>query len=169
MDLSASVHASRGATDGLGFARAIGSIAADFATPFGGGRLDALVAGSDGGGGAFERFAIGGWPSPLADAPVLAQRIPMPALPAGFAIGTHVKTFRVSTALGPLRPYYWVATTRENFTGWRHVAGVDADYAVAAFPAFAIPAISIRGGAAYSWDDPYRHRMGVFAGVVYRP
>ena len=136
-------------TDGLGLARAIGTLTADVATPFGGGRLDATVAGSDGGGGAFERFAIGGWPSPLVDAPALSQRIPMPALPVGFAIGTHVKTLRASTALGPLRPFYWVATTRENFTEWKRVAGVDADYAVPAFPAFAIPAIASVRGAAY--------------------
>ena len=93
----------------------------------------------------------------------------MPALPAGFAIGTHVKMVRASTALGPLRPFYWVATTRENFTGWKRVAGVDAEYSVPAFPAFAIPATSFRAGAAYSWDSPFRHRVGVFGGVVYRP
>jgi hypothetical protein len=169
LDLSGGVQASHGATDGLGFARAIGSVTADVATPFGGGRIDATVAGSDGGGGYFERFAIGGWPSPLVDGPVLSQRIAMPALPAGFATGTHVKTLRASTALGPVRPYYWIATTRENFTGWARVAGVDADYAVPAFPAFAIPSTGIRAGAAYSWDTPFRHRVGAYVGVTYRP
>lgn len=169
LDLSGVVHASHGATDGLGFARAIGTVTADLATPFGGGRVDATVAGSDGGGGLFERFTIGGWPSPLVDGPALSQRISMPALPVGFNIGTHAKIVRVSSALGPLRPYYWVATTRENFTGWSRVAGVDADYAVPAFPAFAIPAIGLRAGAAYSWDTPFRHRVGVYAGVTYRP
>jgi Tol biopolymer transport system component len=168
-DVSLGVHASRGATDGLGWARAIGSLTADVATPFGGGRIDAIVAGSDGGGGAFERFAIGGSTTPLADAPVLSQRIVMPALPVGFALGTHAMTFRASTAFGPLRPFYWIGTTRENMTGWARVAGVDADYAVPAYPAFAIPAIAIRAGAAYSWDDPFRHRVGVYAGVRYNP
>jgi hypothetical protein len=168
-DLSGVVHAAHGATDGLSFARAIGTVTADVGTPFGNGRVDATVAGSDGGGGAFERFAIGGWPSPLVDGPVLSQRIPMPSLPVGFRTGTHVKIFRASTALGPLRPFYWIATTRENFTEWSRVAGVDADYAVPPFPAFAVPAISIRAGAAYSWDPPFRHRVGVYAGVTYRP
>ena len=168
-DLSLGVHASRGATDGLGWARAIGSLTADVTTPFGGGRLDATVAGSDGGGGTFERFAIGGMATPLVDAPVLSQRIVMPALPVGFALGTHVKTLRASTALGPLRPFYWVGTTRENVTGWARVAGVDAEYTVPSFPAFAIPVIGIRAGAAYSWDEPFRHRVGVYAGVTYRP
>jgi hypothetical protein len=168
-DLALGVHASRGATDGLGWARAIGSLTADIATPFGGGRLDATLGGSDGGGGIFERFAIGGSQTPLADGPVLSQRIVMPALPVGFALGTHVKTLRASAALGPVRPFYWIATTRENLTGWARVAGVDADYAVPAYPAFAVPAIGIRAGAAYSWDAPFRHRVGVYAGVVYRP
>ncbi len=169
MDLLAVVHGSRGATGGLGFARAIGTVTADLATPFGGGRVDATLAGSDGGGGLYERFAIGGWPSPLVDAPVLSQRIPVPALPTGFAIGTHAKLLRASTALGPLRPFYWVATTHENLTGWKRVAGVDADYSVPAFPAFAIPAIGLKAGAAYSWDEPFRHRVGVYIGVTYKP
>jgi hypothetical protein len=168
-DFVATAHASRGGTDELSWARAIGTVTADVATPFGGGRIEALLGGSDGGGGVFERFVIGGGPTPLVDAPALAQRIVMPALPVGFAIGTHVKTLRASTALGPVRPFYWIGTTRENLMDWARVAGVDVDYAVAAFPAFAVPAVSIRAGAAYSWDAPFRHRVGVYAGVSYRP
>ena len=169
LDLSGVLHGSRGANGGLGFARAIGTLTADLGTPFGGGRIDATIAGSDAGGGTYERFAIGGWPSPLVDAPVLSQRIPMPALPTGYAIGTHATLLRASTALGPLRPFYWVATTRENLTGWKRVAGLDADYSVAAVPAFAVPAIGLKAGAAYSWDAPFRHRVGVYVGVTYRP
>jgi len=169
LDLLGVVHASRGANGGLGFTRGLGTVTADVSTPFGGARIDATLAGSDAGGGPYERFAIGGWPSPLVDAPVLSQRIPMPALPTGFAIGTHAMVLRASTALGPVRPFYWWATTRENLTGWKRVAGVDADYSFAAFPAFAVPAIGLKAGAAYSWDDPYRHRVGVYVGVTYRP
>jgi hypothetical protein len=168
-DLSLFLHGSGGALAERRFARAIGTLTADVATPFGGGRIDATLAGSDGGGGTFEEFAIGGWPSPLVDGPVLSQRIPMPSLPAGFALGTHVTMLRASTALGPVRPFYWVATTRENFTGWKRVAGVDADASFASFPAFAVPAIGVRAGAAYSWDDPFRHRVGVYLGITYRP
>ena len=168
-DLSLAVHASRGGTDGLGWARAVGSVAADVSTPFGGGRIDATLGGSDRGGPVFERFTIGGWPSPYIDAPVLSQRISMPALPAGFDIGTKVKTVRASTALGPIRPFYWLGSTRIGMTDWARVAGVDAEYTVPSFPAFAIPAINLRGGAAYSWDEPFRHRVGVYAGITYRP
>jgi hypothetical protein len=169
LDLSGTAHGSHGATASLGFTRAIGTVTADVATPFGGGRIDATLGTSDGGGGTFERFAIGGWPSPLVDVPVLSQRIPMPALPVGFAIGEHVKIFRASTALGPARPYYWIGTTSESFSGWSRVAGVDLDYAIPALPAFVLPAVGLRAGAAYSWDEPFRHRVGVYAGVTYRP
>jgi hypothetical protein len=168
-DLALGGHGSRGATDGLGWARAIGTLSADVATPFGGGRVDATLGGSDRGGGFFERFAIGGWPTPFVDGPVLSQRIAMPALPAGFAIGRRVATLRASTALGPLRPFYWLGSTREDLDAWSRVAGVDADYALDAFPGFAIPAIAVRAGAAYSWDSPFRHRVGVYLGVTYRP
>ena len=168
-DLTLGVHASRGATDGLSWARAIGTLSTDVGTPFGGGRLDLTLGGSDRGGGIFERFAIGGWPSPFVDAPVLSQRVAMPALPAGFMVGSHLKALRASMAFGPLRPYYWLGTTRESLTGFARVAGLDAEYAVDAFPVFAIPALSVRAGAAYSWTDPFRHRVGIYAGVTYRP
>jgi hypothetical protein len=168
-DLSLGVLASRGATDGRGWARAIGTLTADIGTPYGGGRVDATLGGSDRGAGTFERFAIGGWTSPFVDAQVLSQRIAMPALPVGFRIGPQLKTLRVSGAFGPVRPYYWIGTTRESFTGFARVAGIDAEYAMPAFPVFAIPTISVRAGAAYSWDDPFRHRVGIFAGVTYRP
>jgi hypothetical protein len=169
VDFLGVVHASRGSNGGLAFTRGIGTLTADVATPVGGARIDATLAGSDAGGGPYERFALGGWPSPLVDAPVLSQRIPMPALPTGFAIGTHATVVRASTALGPVRPFYWVATTRENLTGWKRVAGIDADYSFAAFPAFAVPAIGLKAGAAYSWDAPYEHRVGVYLGVTYKP
>jgi hypothetical protein len=168
-DVTFGAVASRGGTNGLGWARAIGSLAADVATPFGGGRLDVLHGGSDGGGAAFERFAIGGWPTPLVDGPVLSQRIAMPALPTGFLMGTHFTTLRASTSFGPVRPFYWIGTTQENLTGWARVAGLDFDYTAAALPAFAIPNVNVRAGAAYSWDDPFRHRVGIYAGVTYRP
>ena len=169
LDLLGFVHGSRGANGGLGFTRGLGTLTADVSTPFGGARIDATIAGSDEGGGPYEQFAIGGWSSPLVDASVLSQRIPMPALPTGFALGTHAMVFRASTALGPVRPFYWVATTRENWTGWKRVAGVDAEYSFAAFPAFAVPAIGLKAGAAYSWDDPFRHRAGIYIGVTYKP
>ena len=168
-DLAMSVHASRGATDGLGWARAIGTLGIDVATPFGGGRVDGTLGGSDRGGGVFERFAIGGWPSPFVDPPALSHRIAMPALPAAFAVGTKVKTARVSTALGPLRPYYWLGSTSIGMTDWSRVTGVDALYTVDAFPALAVPSITIRAGAAYSWDEPFRHRVGLHLGVSYQP
>jgi hypothetical protein len=168
-DLALAIHASRGATDGLGWARAIGTVGVDVSTPFGGGRVDGTLGGSDRGGGVFERFAIGGWPSPFVDGPALSQRIAMPALPAAFAVGTTVKTLRVSSALGPLRPYYWLGSTSVGMNNWSRVAGVDADYTLDAFPALAVPSITLRAGAAYSWDDPFRHRVGVHVGVSYRP
>jgi hypothetical protein len=168
-DVALGVQASRGAIDGLGFARAIGTLTADVLTPYGGGRLDATLGGSDRGGGTFERFAIGGWGSPFVDAQVLLQRVAMPAIPVGFAVGSQLKMLRVSSALGPVRPFYWVGTTRESFTGFARVAGLDADFAAPAFPVFAIPSIALRAGGAYSWDSPFRHRVGVYAGVTYRP
>jgi hypothetical protein len=167
-DVALGGHGARGATDGLRWARAIASLTADVATPFGGGRIDATLGGTSGG-GAFERFAIGGWPSPFVDAPVLSQRIPMPALPAGFAIGRRVATARASTAFGAVRPFYWIGSTADDLDRWWRVAGLDAEFVVDALPAFALPAITARAGAAYSWDAPFRHRVGAYVGLTYRP
>ena len=167
-DVALNVHGSRGATDGLRWARAIGTLSTDIETPFGGGRVDATLGGTSDA-GLFEQFAIGGWPSPFVDASVLSQRIAMPALPAGFAIGRRVATARAAVALGPVRPFYWMGSTTDDFDRWSRVAGVDADVTADAFPAFALPAITVRAGVAYSWDEPFRHRVGAYIGVTYRP
>jgi hypothetical protein len=167
-DLSLAAHGSGGTTGGAGWSRAVGSVVADVGSPFGGGRVEATL-GTTNGGGAFEQFAIGGWSSPFVDAPVLSQRLAMPALPAGFAIGRRVATARGSVAVGPVRPFYWVGSTHPDFDRWARVAGVDADVSVDAFPTFALPAIAVRAGAAYSWDEPYRHRVGAYIGITYRP
>ena len=168
-DFALGVLAARGATDGLGWARAIGTLTTDIGTPYGGGRLDLTLGGSDRGGGTFERFAIGGVSSPFVDAPVLSQRIALPALPAAAILGPQLKMLRVSTAFGPLRPFYWIGTTNESFTDFSRVAGIDAEYTIPSFAAFALPAVALRAGAAYSWDTPYSHRVGIYAGVTYRP
>jgi len=168
-DLALAAHASRGATGGLGWARAIGSLSADVATPFGGARVEGTLGGTNGGGGLFEQFALGGWPSPFADAPALSQRVPMPSLPAAFAIGRRVATARASMSVAGVRPFYWLGSAGDRLDRWARVAGLDAEYVVPAFPALAIPAVAIRGGAAYSWDAPFRHRVGIYAGVTYRP
>ena len=168
-DFALGVLGARGATDGLGWARAIGTLTTDVGTPYGGGRLDLTLGGSDRGGGTFERFAIGGVSSPFVDAPVLSQRVAMPALPAASILGPQLKMLRVSTAFGPLRPFYWIGTTNESFTDFSRVAGIDVDYTIPAFPAFALPTVLLRAGAAYSWDTPFSHRVGIHAGVTYRP
>jgi len=167
-DLALGAHASRGTTDDAGWSRALGTLSTDVMTPFGGGRLDASLGGSDGG-ETFEQFAVGGWASPFVDQPVLSQRIAMPALPAGFAVGRRVATVRASTALGPLRPYYWMASTDDGFDDWARVAGVDVDMANDPFAMLALPAMTVRAGAAYSWDEPFRHRVGFYLGIDYRP
>jgi len=168
-DLALAGHASRGSTDDVGWSRALGTVVAEVITPFGGGRVDASLGGSGGDGGTFEQFAVGGWPSPFVDQPVLSQRIAMPALPAGFAVGRRVATVRGSTALGPLRPYYWVGSTADGLDDWARVAGVDFETSTNPLPMLVLPGMTVRAGAAYSWDEPFRHRVGVYLGITYRP
>ena len=167
-DLALRAHASGGSTADSGWSRAIGAVTVDAMTPYGGGRIDASLGGTDGG-SSFEQFAIGGWPSPFVDVPVLSQRVALPALPAGFAIGRRVATVRASTALGPVRPYYWVGSTGDGFDTWARVAGVDVEVASDRFSALVLPAVTVRGGAAYSWDEPFAHRVGFYLGISYRP
>jgi len=93
----------------------------------------------------------------------------MPALPAGFAVGRRVATVRGSTALGPLRPYYWVGSTADGLDDWARVAGVDFETSTNPLPMLVLPGMTVRAGAAYSWDEPFRHRVGVYLGITYRP
>lgn len=170
---SLSAHVDGGGTGGESFARGLVSAAVSLAgsLPFGGIQA-ALTYGEvwrtrD----PFELFAIGGAQPPLVDDAVLAQRIPMPALPTGVATGERVFVFRLALPTGPLYPYYYgasVANRGESFDRWHRVVGAELRLATEPLPLVAVPDAQLVIGYGRSLDDPYERENRVYVGLTYR-
>jgi len=120
----------------------------------------------------FERFALGGSASVLVDRTLLEQRIGMPALPTGAALGTSVATYRVAVNGAALSPYFWSGSTAdgtERFANWHRVVGLDW---VAYVPTIAVagtPAARALLGVGESLDAPLRKRVQAYVSVVLHP
>ncbi len=119
----------------------------------------------------FERFAIGGAQPPLVDDAVLPQRIAMPVLPTGVAIGDRVFAFRVSLPTGPLWPYYAgvsAADRGESFERWNRVVGAELRLGSEPIPLVALPDVQLAIGYGRSLDPPYRRGNRFYATLTYR-
>lgn len=115
----------------------------------------------------FERFAAGGSVPPLFDPELLAQRVAMPALPAGVTGGRRLASYRVGLPNWSLEPYLWAAG--DSTWRWRRVVGLEWTGGTSGFAPAGLPGVAIVGGAGYSLDPPFRHRARVYFSVRYRP
>jgi Tol biopolymer transport system component len=120
----------------------------------------------------FERISLGGGTPALFDHLVLPQRIPMPALPAGIAVGTSALTYRVSVNTQPLGLYFWSgsatpASTR--FSAWNRVVGLEGSQSVSAIPVAGVPNARVVYGIGESLDAPFRRRVRGYLSVVVIP
>ncbi len=120
----------------------------------------------------FERFALGGDPSPLVDRALLSQRIAMPVLPTGISIGSSVFTYRVAVPAFTLTPYIWAGSAAglgQRFASWHRVIGLDWTTAVPHIAVTGTPAARVQLGAGESLDAPLRKRVGAYLSVVLDP
>jgi hypothetical protein len=120
----------------------------------------------------FEQFALGGLPSPLIDGAFLSQRIVMPTLPTGTAVGTSVFTYRVAIPLGTVTPYWWAGSTRSSAGTsqvWHRVVGGEWIFVVPTYPLAGTPAARAQVGLGYSLDAPYRREFRGYAGLIFNP
>lgn len=121
---------------------------------------------------AFERFLIGGLPSTLVDGSLLTQRLAMPALPLGVAIGERAVSVRAATTLGLLTPYYWAASARDGagrFDRWHRVAGLELAIDERALFVLGTPGARATAGIARSLDAPFARRTRGYVTIVLRP
>jgi hypothetical protein len=121
---------------------------------------------------AFEKFAIGGLPSPLIDGSFLSQRVAIPTLPTGADVGTSLLTYRVAIPLGALTPYWWAGSTGTSagrFQGWHRVVGGEWIFAVPTYPLAGTPAARAQVGLGYSLDAPFRREFRGYAGLILNP
>lgn len=166
------VDGSAGRTAGQGYRRLLASAA--FST--GGARLPAFSLDATWGRlwgttDPFERFAVGGAPSPIVDDDVLPQRVAMPALPTGTLGGDRVLVGRAGTTLAGLAPFYWVARTDSTLSlgGWHRVYGLEWATASPPYPALALPAARLRFGVARSLDQPFAGKTRAWFVVQLEP
>jgi dipeptidyl aminopeptidase/acylaminoacyl peptidase len=166
--LSVGGHVTGGRTLDSGFVRAIGTAALSLRA--GGAALRAeYLRGSIGRDApAFERFAVGGGESPLVDAAVLSQRLPMPALPTGTIGGRTIETVRLTLPSIVASPYAWAARA-PGAGGWHRLVGAEASLATLGIPFALVPGARVVGGAAYSLDEPLRRTWRGYLTITLRP
>ncbi len=154
----------------LGVTAAVGDLRLRLAAS--GGRVsldpDSSAAGPAGG---FETFAVGGFAPPLFDARVLPQRISVPALPAGSSAGRAFVSYRtaLSSAAFPASLYAaWFRVYDPN-GDWKRLIGAEGEQAFPSIAFASLPSASLQYGAAYSIDDPRRHKWTLYAGARFAP
>lgn len=120
----------------------------------------------------FERFALGGDPSPLVDRLQLTQRIAMPVLPSGISVGSSAFTYRIALPQATLTPYFWAGSTAElnrRFSRWHRVIGFDWSASVPNIAVAGTPAARAQLGIGESLDAPVRKRVSAYLSVVLNP
>jgi hypothetical protein len=132
-------------------------------------RAEAAMGRVSGGAPEWEQWTVGGPAALLVDEAVLGQRVPMPALRWGALEGRDLLTYRVSTTLGLVTPYFWGGTTDRGFERWLRVVGAELVLTVPSFRAAGSPGMRLLAGTAYGLDGGYRNDLTAYFGVSYVP
>ena len=121
--------------------------------------------------GGFETFAIGGLAPPLFDSRVLPQRISLPALPAGSSAGRAFVSYRTTLSAPGVPASLYAAWFRvyDPNGDWKRLIGAEGEQGFASIAFASLPNVSLQYGAAYSIDDPRRHRWTLYAGARFAP
>jgi len=120
----------------------------------------------------FERFTIGGAASNVSDSSIVAQRYAMPMFPTAIAMGNRLLGWRVALPTSTWTLFFEgasAAVDAYNFRAWNRVIGVDLQYMLAPVPVAFAPRIYSRGGAGYTLDDPFRHKVRFFLEMRVEP
>jgi hypothetical protein len=126
------------------------------------GRMDNALA-------AYEQFSLGGTEPPLFSPALDAQRIAVPAIPAGVMTGRQVATMTVALPVLGLRPYYWQGSTSEHFDDWEKVVGVEASLASNGIWFARLPGFRVLGGAGYALSGAWKDQMRFYLSATFRP
>jgi hypothetical protein len=156
LGLDGSAHLARGATDGLPWTRAVASVA----MRTGGRRLQLELSGAYGRVTSatpfVEQMQVGGVTTTLLPTAALTQRLEEPALAPASLTGNEAARARVAIVRGPVS-LFWDAMAAGNQVShasqWWRVAGVDARLPFETTPALRLPAIDLRAGGGYAFDD----------------
>ncbi len=158
-----------GSTAGVEWARAVVSGGAVVSYGKLGVRADAMFGAVNGGAPATELFSLGGTSPPLFDAALLAQRVAMPALPAGVALGKRAAYYRIGLPGEGLRPYFWSASVGTRLADWHSVVGLEWSYDLEGIWAMGFPNTTFTCGVGYSLSEPLEHETRGYLAIGYTP
>jgi hypothetical protein len=120
-------------------------------------------------GRAFEEFVVGGSELPYFDPIYVAQFVPLPGVPLGFARGRHLGTVRLSIGGSTFEPFAsWIAAG-DRLDRWQRVIGIERAITVSSYGFARLPEVRARGGASYSIDEPFRRKARAWVSLSYRP
>jgi hypothetical protein len=120
-------------------------------------------------GRASEQFVVGGSANPFINPLYFTQRVALPAVPAGFIHGPRFQQFRASLGGLSWEPYFlWIAGG-DSIGAHARIAGLERTFEISALGFARLPAVRVRGGAAWSFDEPFRHRPRGYLGITYSP
>jgi hypothetical protein len=175
--LSARLHGSLGETGSIDVRRATVSLGATAAVA--GFRLRLAASGgratldpdSAGAAASFEAFSLGGLAPPFFDQRILPQRISLPALPTGSAAGRAFTSYRTTISGAGLPASLYAAWFRmyDPNGDWKRLVGAEGELAFSSIGFASLPNVSLQYGAAYSIDEPRRHRWTLYAGARFAP
>lgn len=120
----------------------------------------------------YERLSLGGSSPALVDRLLFTQRVTMPVLPSGIAVGSSALTYRVAFNTQPLGAYFWAGSTapaRTRFASWNRVIGLEGSQSVAAIPVAGVPNARVIYGVGESLDAPFRRQIRGYLSVVINP
>ena len=120
---------------------------------------------------AFELFSVGGGASPVMDTSLLTQRHALPMYPTAVSMGQSLLAWRASIP-GNWTLFYEAASTAPSLTEharWHRAFGFDAKLAFPLTPVAFLPRVEIRGGAAYTLDEPLRRKVRGFLEMRFEP
>ncbi len=100
-----------------------------------------------------ERYAIGGFSSPLIDRSLDARRVDAPAYPVGASLGTSFSSYRVSLPVAPLELFYAGASPDFFRTSLRSY-GAEYTLHVPQYSVLGTPELDILAGFARAVDYP---------------
>lgn len=119
-----------------------------------------------------DRLLLGGLPSSILPDSALANRILVPALPVGTAVGDEHEGERAAlTGVLPLtifaeRHRVWSGNEK---TDWLRLAGLEFAFTAGAIPLLKVPGLDFRLGVAHIYDEPFRDDTTWWIGTAWRP
>ncbi len=154
--LESSAQLAQGTTNAVPWTRAVASLL----LRTGGRRLQLEASGTygrvNGGAPATEQLQLGGMTTSLLPTAAQSQRFDQPAFAPGALIGREAARTRLGLVSGPITVFWDALAAGGQFAHagqWWRVAGIDARVPLDPAPLLRLPAVELRAGAGYAFDD----------------